>query len=172
MHAYASDLDTANDVFAGGSLICPTCGDVYSPLCEMCPDDGTALVQRLIDPDPMIGTVLDGRFRILPPLAEGSMGRVYEGVQLPVKRPVAIKVIREELGRDPLASHRFLREAQLLTKIAHPNVVEVYDYGETASGCLYLVMELLRGNTLDAILAHEGPFTVRPVCRTGIHPCN
>jgi serine/threonine protein kinase len=144
---------------------------VFSPLCERCPDDGSSLEPQLVHPDPLVGTVLEGRFRILRPLAEGAMGRVYEGIQLPIKRPVAIKVIREELVRDPIAAQRFLREAQTLTKIAHPNVVDVYDYGEHR-GCLYLVMELLRGSSLDAVLYHEGPLSVRRTCEVGIQLCD
>lgn len=171
MHASAWDLDTPRDAFGAGSLVCPACGDVFSPLCSVCPDDGAALVPELVHPDPMVGTVLDHRFRILRPLAEGAMGRVYEGVQLPVKRPVAIKVIREELGRDPVAAQRFLREVQALSRITHPNVVEVYDYGEQ-NGCLYLVMELLCGNSLDVVLAHDGPFSVRRTCEIGIQLCD
>ena len=106
------------------------------------------------------------------PLGEGAMGVVYEAVQLSMRRPVAIKVVREELGRDLQITQRFLREARLLMSISHPNVVEVFDYGETESGRLYLVMELLRGNTLDAILAHDGPFPLRRTCSLGIQLCD
>jgi serine/threonine-protein kinase len=162
------DLDTP---VVGSALVCPQCGDVFSPFCERCPDDNSLLEPQLLHPDPMIGTVLDRRFRILRPLAEGSMGRVYEGVQLPDKRPVAIKIIREELVRDPLAAQRFLREVRMLMRITHPNIVEVCDYGEE-DGSLFFVMELLRGNSLDAILAAEGPFSVRRTCELGVQLCN
>ena len=163
MHAYLTpppgDLDTTRDVFAGEARYCPICGESFSPIWERCPEDGSDLV---------IGTVLDRRFRVLRPIAEGAMGVVYEGVQLPVHRPVAIKLIRDELGRDPDAVRRFLREAQLLTSISHPNVVEVYDYGESSDGRLYLVMELLRGPTLDVALAAAGAFSVRRTCEIAL----
>ncbi|NVB82748.1 MAG: serine/threonine protein kinase [Kofleriaceae bacterium] len=168
MHARVYDLDTSSDVLSGGALYCPTCGDSYSSLCERCPDDGSQLVAYPITNDPLIGALLDGRFRILQLLAEGAMGRVYEGVQLPVKRPVAIKVMREEFCGDPTTTQRFHREAQLLTRIAHPNIVDVFDYGETDDGSFYIVMELLRGNTLDAILANAGTFSVRRTCEVGL----
>lgn len=100
------------------------------------------------------------------------MGVVYEAVQLALKRPVALKVIRSELGRDPHASQRFLREARTLTCITHPNIVEVLDYGETEDGGLYLVMELLRGNTLDALLAHEGTFSVERAANITMQLCD
>jgi eukaryotic-like serine/threonine-protein kinase len=73
--------------------------------------------------------------------------------------------------RDPLAAQRFLREVRTLMRITHPNIVEVIDYGEE-DGCLFFVMELLRGNSLDAILAAEGPFTVQRTCEIGIQLCD
>jgi serine/threonine-protein kinase len=172
MHAIRNDRDTADDMFAGAALYCPTCGDGFSPMCERCPDDDSVLVPRALNGDPLIGRALDARYRVLRLLAQGSMGNVYEGVQLPNKRPVAIKVIRDELGHDPASSHRFLREARLLTRIAHPNIVDVLDYGETPDGRLYLVMDLLRGKTLDKILDEVGPFSVRRTCEVGIQLCS
>jgi serine/threonine-protein kinase len=132
------------------------------------PTDGMSLVDSPRNTDPWIGRVLDERFRVVRMVAQGAMGSVYEGVQLPVMRPVAIKVIRDELGRDAATRHRFLREAQLLTRIAHPNIVDVIDFGETADGHLYLVMELLRGQTLDFALALAGRFSVRRACEIGL----
>ncbi|HEY5923753.1 MAG TPA: serine/threonine-protein kinase, partial [Kofleriaceae bacterium] len=171
MHTTPRDLDTVDDVF-DGSQYCPTCGETFSPLCDRCPDDDSRLVHRSPRGDALIGRVLDGRFRVLRLLGQGSMGNVYEGVQLPIKRAVAIKVIRDELGYDPSTTQRFMREARLLTRIAHPNIVDVLDYGETSDGCLYLVMSLLHGKTLDEVLAADGPFTVRRTCEVGIQLCN
>jgi serine/threonine-protein kinase len=120
----------------------------------------------------LIGRLLDGRFHVLRPLAQGAMGTIYEGVQLPLERPVAIKVIRAELVHDPISKTRFLREARLLTRIAHPNIVDVLDFGETDDGCLYLVMDLLRGTTLDVALAEAGAFSVRRTCEIGLQLCS
>ncbi len=141
-----------------GELFCPTCGDAFCSL-GVCPEDGTQLIAPFSASDRHLGVVVDGRYRIMRVLGEGTMGVVYEAVQLSLKRPVALKVIRDELGRDPIASARFLREARMLTCINHPNIVEVLDHGEMPDGSLYIVMELLRGNTLDALLEHEGVFS-------------
>ena len=173
MHASPTpDPDTANDVFDGGSLYCPICGESFSPLCERCPDDDCPVVGRPRNGDPFIGRLLDRRFRVVQLLAQGAMGTVYEGVQLPIKRPVAIKVIRDELGHDDRTAQRFLREAHLLTRIAHPNIVDVLDFGETPDGHLYLVMDRLRGKTLDVALAEVGRFSVRRTCEIGLQLCN
>jgi len=167
-----NDLDTQPYALVEGDVYCPTCGDAFAPHIDVCPEDGAALMRPYSKSDPLVGTVLDDRYRIMRPLGEGAMGVVYEAVQLSMRRPVAIKVIRDELGRDLVVTQRFLREARLLISVAHPNVVEVYDYGETESGRLYLVMELLRGNSLDLILAHEGTFAPRRVCSVGIQICD
>src|SRR5687767_1812965 len=169
MLARPTDFDTSNDVFDGASLYCPTCGDTYSALCDRCPDDGTPLERPLLQHDPMIGVVLDGRFRILRPLAQGAMGAIYAGVQLPIKRPIAIKVIRDDLN-DETARMRFVREARMLTRISHPNIVEVFDYGE--SPCLYLVMELLRGKPLDVALHAAGTFDVQRTVEIALQLCD
>jgi serine/threonine-protein kinase len=172
MHAAASPDDTLDDLFDGVSLYCPICGAGFSPLCERCPDDDCPVVARSLVGDPMIGRLLDRRYRVVRVLAQGAMGTVYEGVQVSVKRPVAIKVIRDDLGHDEAAVHRFLREARLLTRIAHPNIVDVFDFGATSDGQLYLVMELLRGQTLDGALADHGAFTVRRACEVALQLCD
>ena len=71
------------------------------------------------------------------------MGTVYRGWQHSVDREVAIKVVHAKLVDDRSAIKRFLREARLASRLAHPNIVNVYDFGQTDDGMLYLVMELL-----------------------------
>lgn len=165
------DLDPS-DVFDGGSQYCPVCGDAASVLFDRCPADGSALARCQVTGDPLIGRLLDRQFRVVSVLAQGAMGTVYEGVQRQSVRRVAIKVIRAELGQDDAVTQRFLRESLLLTRVDHPNVVEVLDYGETSDGCLYLVMEHLRGKTLDVALATSGAFSVRRTCEIGLQLCN
>jgi eukaryotic-like serine/threonine-protein kinase len=173
MHAAAHNVnDTIDDLFDGVTLYCPICGASYSPMCDRCPEDGCPLLTRSLIGDPMIGRLLDGRVRVLHVLAQGAMGTVYEAVQVSVKRPVAVKVIRDDLGHDPVTVQRFMREARLLTRIAHPNIVDVFDFGETPDGCLYLVMELLRGQSLDVALADAGCFTVRRTCEVALQLCD
>ena len=173
MHAAAhNDHDPIDDLFDAGTRYCPICGITFSPLIERCPEDRCYLVVRALIGDRMVGRLLDHRFRVVEVLAQGAMGTVYRGVQLSVKRPVAIKVIRDDLGHDPQNVQRFLREARLLTRIAHPNIVDVFDCGETSDGLLYIVMELLRGHTLDVALSDAGMFTVRRTCEVGLQLCD
>jgi len=105
--------------------------------------------------DSAIGTLIDGRYRVLDTLGSGGMGVVYRAEHVPLHRPVALKVLqRELLGRQEVEK-RFEREAQALAALAHPNIVTVLDYG-WHEGAAYLVMEHLAGRSLFD-LAAEGP---------------
>jgi serine/threonine-protein kinase len=116
-------------------------------------------------PDSLIGTVLDGRYRIVRRVAEGGMGVVYEAEQAALHRKVAIKVLHAYLANDPEIETRFRREAMAITAVAHPNVVEVYDLGVMPDGRHYLVLEFLEGRDLASALRAEGPMPVGAVAR-------
>ncbi|MEO6772717.1 MAG: serine/threonine-protein kinase [Kofleriaceae bacterium] len=112
---------------------------------------------------PAFGLALGGRvgpYVITDELGEGGMGVVYRAVHTLLNRPAAIKVLRPELGGHTLALDRFLNEARATTAIRHPGIVEVYDYGHTESGCAFIAMELLEGQTLGARLAARGKLAV------------
>lgn len=102
--------------------------------------------------DPLLGEVLDERFRIEGLLGQGGMGRVYEGRQLSVDRPVAIKIIRKGIA-DSGIRDRFMREAQVLSGLSHRNLVRLIDFG-IQDGRPYLVMEKVGGIALDELLDH------------------
>lgn len=80
------------------------------------------------------------------------MGVVYEAEHLGLGRKVAVKVLRAGTASSDVQAARFQREAELVSRIGHPNIVEVYDFGRTVDGSLYFVMELLRGESLRARL--------------------
>jgi len=149
---------------------CPTCGCSFGARYERCPDDNDRLIP-IRSSDPMLGRTLDGRYRISRPLGKGGMGTVYEGVQLSTERPVAIKVITDELGVEFETARRFLREAKMLTALTHPNIVGVFDAGRCDDGTLYLVMELCRGKTLETVLARAKRLPAKRAAEIGIQLC-
>ena len=104
--------------------------------------------------DPLIGVVLDEKYRLDSPLGKGGSGRVYVATQLSLQRQVAVKVMRPELeeGGDERYAERFFREASKAGGLSHPNVVTVHDYGRTDSGLCYIAMELLDGRSLKRIM--------------------
>jgi serine/threonine-protein kinase len=108
---------------------------------------------------PSDGITEVGKYRILEQIGEGAMGVVYRALDPMLNRPVAIKVMSDALARDDELRKRFLREAQAAGSLQHPNVVTVYDFGEV-DGHLYIAMEFVTGEDLEAMLARRAPITV------------
>jgi len=100
------------------------------------------------------GTCL-GKYQVVRRIGEGGMGTVYEGVHLAIGKKVAIKIMSPELAANPDARARFLREAQLTSRVRHPHAVDVTDIGSEA-GQPFLVMELLEGEDLASFIAWRG----------------
>jgi serine/threonine protein kinase len=109
------------------------------------------------EPRDLIGREIAGRIRIFSKLGEGGMGAVYRGEQLSLKRTVAVKVLRPELSANQQLQHRFETEAQAVAKLQHPNIVQVFDFGQDTDGSLFIAMELIDGQSLRAVLTAEAP---------------
>src|SRR5579862_9846929 len=92
-----------------------------------------------------------GQYRIEAPLDAGGMGQVFRGLHTYLNRPAAIKVMRANLATNPKFQARFLQEARSAAALKHPNIVEIYDFGEQ-EGTLYLVMELMTDGSLRSLL--------------------
>lgn len=105
--------------------------------------------------DPLIGTKIDERYLVEKQIGAGGMGVVYAGVHTIIDKQIAIKVIRD--ASDPTATERFLREAKAASKINHPNIVDVFDFGKTQSGSAYFVMERIEGRSLFKTVLLDGP---------------
>jgi serine/threonine-protein kinase len=139
--------------------ICAQCGAVYDVSQKFCPNDGSPLRMQSSD-DPLVGQLVADRYHILALIGEGGMGRVYVAEHVRMGRKSAVKVIHPALASTADAIARFNREAANACQINHPNVAQVYDFGEMADGTLYLAMEFIEGETLDAVIAREGPLPV------------
>jgi serine/threonine protein kinase/beta-lactam-binding protein with PASTA domain len=109
--------------------------------------------------DPVVGLVLEGRYRLEERLARGGMSTVYAATDLRLHKTVAVKVMAEHLAHDPTFVDRFIREARAAAMLSHPNVVGVSDQGSD-QGLVFLVMELVRGRTLRDLLTARGRLTV------------
>ena len=109
-------------------------------------------------PDPLIGRVISGRYKITSLIARGGMGKVYRAEQAPLGRLCAIKVLNPNYtgDADPEFHKRFFREASITSKITHPNCVTIFDYGTTEDNILYMAMEYLEGKTLHLALREGG----------------
>lgn len=103
--------------------------------------------------DPLVGEVLDGRFRIDAALSEGGMGKVYLASQMGVDRKVAVKVLHSDIAENETIIKRFLREARTISGFSHPNIVNFIDFGQDSDHqALYLVMELIDGVELGELM--------------------
>ncbi len=130
--------------------ICPQCHlrdhDASRTRCVVC---GTELDDAV---DPRIGTTLGGRYRVEAVIGEGGMATVYRAKHTLMDRQYAVKVLHRDLARDERLVERMRREARSTATLAHPNIVEVYDFGTTDDGAPFLVMELLSGAPLRSLL--------------------
>jgi eukaryotic-like serine/threonine-protein kinase len=139
---------------------CPECNEKFRPDAGFCPFDGSLLVPdryALPTRDPLVGTVVDGRYQIVKVLGEGGMGTVYEVRHVTLGRSAALKVLRADLAQEPELSARFLQEAQATAAIKHSGVVTILDFGRVADGRPYFAMELLTGQTLADAIHNGGP---------------
>src|SRR5918993_936036 len=107
--------------------------------------------------DPFVGRILDEKYCVEERPGAGGMGVVYRARHREMDRPVAIKVLHQKFVEDEAARMRFLIEARAAVMLRHSNAVSVTDFGQTAEGCVYIVMELLEGRTLREILTREAP---------------
>ncbi len=144
--------------------VCPSCGLQYGDEQLRCFVDSAAL-QPLADPN--LGKILAGRYAIEAVLGEGGMATVYRARHALVDRPVAVKILAPSKARNPSLRERFRREAKNAASLAHPNIIEIYDYGEASDGTVFMVMELLHGAPLANHIA-PGPMDAGRVVSLGL----
>jgi serine/threonine-protein kinase len=107
----------------------------------------------------LIGREIEGKYRLDDKVGSGGMGTVYGAQRILIGDRVAIKILHPQHVAEPLATQRFRREAQAAARLKHPNAVSIYDFGVTSDGLVYLVMELVEGQSLRQIIRRQGPLT-------------
>ena len=124
-------------------------------------------------PDPLIGKVINDRFKIVSLIARGGMGKVYRAEQAPLGREVALKVLNPNYNgdHDPEFHKRFFLEASICSKLTHPNTVTIFDYGRSEDDVYYIAMELLEGKTLHRALREGAPLDAERVMHIGRQVC-
>jgi len=105
----------------------------------------------------LVGQNLEGRFQIIGLLGEGAMGKVYLAEHPVLGRQYAVKVLKETAAADKNLAERFRREARIASRLDHPNIVVITDFGTMENGQLYLIMEYIDGESLGALLGRTEP---------------
>ena len=118
--------------------------------------------------DRLVGQTLDGRYFVEKKIGEGGMGVVFAARHAVIERPLAIKVLKREVMRDTATIKRFVQEAQAASRIGHPNIVDVTDFGTTADGMTFSVMEYVDGQTLGHALRESAPFPMQRAIRVAV----
>ncbi|MGH7569715.1 MAG: protein kinase domain-containing protein [Gemmatimonadales bacterium] len=140
--------------------VCPVCAAEYPDEVKFCQQDGTTLRAAAPAAD-LVGQVVADRYHVVKKLGEGGMGQVYLAEHVKMGRRSAIKVMNPGMVHDPDAVARFNREAANASRITHPNVCAIYDFGETPDGLIYLAMEFIEGEPLTDLLEREGALPPR-----------
>lgn len=123
--------------------------------------------------DPLLGSMVSGRYRIDRLIARGGMGAIYRAEQVPLGRAVALKVLVQRNDDSGELQRRFLREAETCARLRHPNTVTIYDYGtlplaDGAGEGLYIAMELIAGRTLSQAIREDGAFSPQRVANIAV----
>jgi serine/threonine protein kinase len=133
--------------------LCQRCNNHFKDDLETCPNDDTRLWEA--GNDPLIGSVIGERYKILNLVGRGSMGVVFRAIQISTGREMAIKFLLNFHEPDSDTVKRFQREAKTLSHLKHPNIITLFDFGFMSNGQPYIVTEFLRGVTLAHLLREK-----------------
>ncbi|HEY3500735.1 MAG TPA: serine/threonine-protein kinase [Polyangiaceae bacterium] len=137
---------------------CEACGHENVEGARFCAKCGALMPVEAEGPDPLVGQLVGGRYRVTGVLGEGGMGKVYVGEQQmgSTVRKVAIKTLHTHLSKDPSVLQRFHRECGTVAQLEHPNTIKFFDFGATQDGTLYIAMEFVAGKPLSEVLRIDG----------------
>ncbi len=147
-------------VLSAAYKVCPACSARTSADTRFCANCGGDLgAVAASDGDPLIGIELAGKYVLEQLIGEGAMGRVYKAKQTTLGKPFACKILAPHLMNDETSHQRFASEAHNAASLNHPNCVSIVDYGRTAEGVTYIVMEYINGISLERLITEQFPLS-------------
>src|SRR5262245_6988524 len=146
---------------------CEACQHENVEGAHFCAKCGALLPSGEEGPDPLVGQLIGGRFRVTGVLGEGGTGKVsVRGQQIVTTvRKVAIKTLHSHLSKDASVLARFHRECGTVAQLEHPNTIKFFDFGQTNDGTLYIAMEFVAGKPLADVIAKEGALAAERVIK-------
>jgi serine/threonine-protein kinase len=146
---------------------CPECQGPLDESARFCTGCGAAIAPAAPPLDPLLGAVVNGKFRVEALIGQGGMGRVYRARHLTLDRAVVLKLLHKAYSTDPQIVQRFQREARAASRLDHPNSIAVLDFGEAEDGSLFMAMEYLSGRDLGRVLSEDFPLGEDRIVRIG-----
>jgi serine/threonine protein kinase len=156
-----------------GMAVCASCSaslDEGARFCGSCGTPTGLTGEPAESPDPWLGRVVEKRYRVVARLGSGGMGVVYRVEHLHLGKTAAMKVLAPDGAAQPEMVRRFRNEAQAVSRLDHPNIVQTFDFGQ-CDGALYLVMEYINGEDLSALIRREGPWSFARAARLFVQVC-
>ncbi|MBW2276674.1 MAG: protein kinase, partial [Deltaproteobacteria bacterium] len=152
---------------------CPNCHATYDATVAFCGSCGNRFIEGGAAPaaDPLIGIVVDTRYRIIDLVGRGGMGAVYRVEHVKMGKVMAMKLLHGELSQNQEVARRFRREAEAVSRLSHINTVSVFDFGNH-HGMMYLVMEYIEGRDLSEVLREQGPLSATRVAPILVQVCS
>ncbi len=162
-------MSTANPM-ESTDKICLECNREYTGIIDFCPHDNAQLFSRV--KDPLIGTMMAGKYEILDVLGDGGMGVVYKAHDSLMDRAVAIKILHAQLVSDSMSVKRFQQESKAASRLRHPHVITTFDFGISPTGQPYIVMDFLDGEPLSEVIKRDGNVAVERGIRILSQTCD
>ncbi len=163
---------TRDRLGAAGTAAPAAASEPPPPLADEKTELSSPPVTAANDGDPYIGKTVADRYKVIGKLGEGGMGVVYLAEHVFIEKKVAVKILSEDFARKADLVARFMQEAKAASKIGHENIIDITDFGETASGSVFFVMEFLDGADLAHHIRESGPmpldrvrYVMNQVCR-------
>jgi serine/threonine-protein kinase len=139
---------------------CPNCSYASEEVFAFCPKCGTKQAEDVPSGDPLIGRTLNDKYRVLSELGKGSMGTVYLGEHISLKKKIALKVLHTDVQVGQEARQRFQREGIAAGQFTHPNAIQIFDFDMDEGPVFYLAMEYVEGLDLKRLIRRDGALPV------------
>jgi serine/threonine-protein kinase len=150
--------------------VCLECNRQFTGIVAACPHDGTPLVKVM--QDPLVGTTLAAKYEIQSVVGHGGMGVVYKARDTNMDRLVAVKMLKAQLISDSMSVKRFHHEGKAASRINHPHVITVHEFGISPSGQPFIVMDFLEGTSLAQVIKDDGQVSVERTVKILMQACD